>query len=334
MSADELLSQYNCSIADMEYILQFMKNQNISPQLALRRIKAYGTLEQKMEQSKDTKEKLEKLNSEVEEMNDELSKLQEDKERILAEKEELESKRKELEGERECLEKDQENLLIEKEALEGQTEQLKEEITEVKKRESSHDQEKLKLQDQISSLQQAFDKKEEESSDETVEFQNIFTRVNNVKDSLRSYASQNDVLSPFLFEIISLISRSIENNEKIPDDFLEKLQSTIGTVSETVVSSIAKETPIKEVVSEKKEERVLDEMTESVINLFIEYVEESQNNEDFRNRVGAMTDMDDSYELIGSIGLSQIYSYQMGDISMKDDLIALLKSWKESGIPR
>ncbi|MHA1911619.1 MAG: hypothetical protein ACTSYA_07970 [Candidatus Kariarchaeaceae archaeon] len=333
MSADELLSSYNCSIADIEYILQFMKNQNISPQLALRRIKAFSTLEQKMEQSKDTKEKLDKLNSEVEEMNEEVNKLQEDKERILAEKEELESQRTELEKERGRLEKDQENLLIEKEALEGQTLQLKEEITEVKQRESSHDQEKQKLQEQISSLQQAFDEKEEESLEEDEEFQNIFTRVDNVKESLRNYASQNDALSPFLFEIISLISRSIENNEKMPEDFLEKLQSTIGTVSETVAKD-SSEKEIKEAVSEKKEEKVLDEMTESVINLFIEYIEESQNNDDFRNRVGAMTDMDDSYELIGSIGLSQIYSYQMGDISMKEDLIALLNSWKESGIPR
>ena len=71
MSADELLTSYNCSIADMEYILQFMKNQKISPQLALRRIKAFDTLEQKMDQSKDTKEKLEKLKSEIEEMNEE-----------------------------------------------------------------------------------------------------------------------------------------------------------------------------------------------------------------------------------------------------------------------
>ncbi len=72
-SVEELLKKYNIQPHDLEYILNFMQKENISPQLAMRRIKLFEKLQEKMEQAQSD-DKVKELTSEL----DHLSKVVED----------------------------------------------------------------------------------------------------------------------------------------------------------------------------------------------------------------------------------------------------------------
>ena len=72
-SIDELLKKFNIQSHDLEYILNFMQKEGISPQLAMRRIKLFEKLQEKMSQTQSD-EKVRELTTEL----DQLSKLVED----------------------------------------------------------------------------------------------------------------------------------------------------------------------------------------------------------------------------------------------------------------
>ena len=64
ISVEELLKKYNIQPHDLEYILNFMQKENISPQLAMRRIKLFEKLQEKMEQAQSD-DKVKELTSEL-----------------------------------------------------------------------------------------------------------------------------------------------------------------------------------------------------------------------------------------------------------------------------
>ena len=45
----ELLESHNMTVADLEYIVRYLTNEKITPQLAMRRIKSFEALKTKLE---------------------------------------------------------------------------------------------------------------------------------------------------------------------------------------------------------------------------------------------------------------------------------------------
>lgn len=137
ISIEELLKKYSIQPHDLEYILNFMQKENISPQLAMRRIKLFEKLQEKMSQTQSD-EKVRELTTEL----DQLSKLVEDlqKEKVDLDKE-IEDTRLQQDlfnAEREELKLQMHALMgsiesIETEAEKGE-EKLKEENQELKKK--------------------------------------------------------------------------------------------------------------------------------------------------------------------------------------------------------
>jgi len=137
ISIEELFKKYSIQPHDLEYILNFMQKENISPQLAMRRIKLFEKLQEKMSQTQSD-EKVRELTTEL----DQLSKLVEDlqKEKVDLDKE-IEDTRLQQDlfnAEREELKLQMHALMgsiesIETEAEKGE-EKLKEENQELKKK--------------------------------------------------------------------------------------------------------------------------------------------------------------------------------------------------------
>lgn len=85
---EELLAEYNIQLMDLEYILNFMKKENISPQLAMRRVKLFEKLQEKMSQVQSD-EKVQELTSELDHLSKIVEDLQEEKDKLQEEKMQL-----------------------------------------------------------------------------------------------------------------------------------------------------------------------------------------------------------------------------------------------------
>jgi len=85
---EELLAEYNIQLMDLEYILNFMKKENISPQLAMRRVKLFEKLQEKMSQVQSD-EKVQELTSELDHLSKIVEELQEEKDKLQEEKMQL-----------------------------------------------------------------------------------------------------------------------------------------------------------------------------------------------------------------------------------------------------
>ncbi|MHA2251544.1 MAG: hypothetical protein ACXAD7_14365, partial [Candidatus Kariarchaeaceae archaeon] len=86
-------------------------------------------------------------------------------------------------------------------------------------------------------------------------------------------------------------------------------------------------------VKEKPESKV-DKKTLQILNLFLDFIEEADDDKNFQDRISTISEMDEAYEHLGSIGLSQIYSFVSKGVEKKEELIKLLNSWKLDGVPR
>ncbi len=109
VSIDELLKKHNLQPHDLEYILNFMKKEEISPQLAMRRIKLFEKLQEKMEQAQSD-DKVQELTSEL----DHLSKVVED---LQKEKTELDKEIEETRLEQDLFNAEREELKMQMHAL-------------------------------------------------------------------------------------------------------------------------------------------------------------------------------------------------------------------------
>jgi len=106
-SIDELLKKYNIQSHDLEYILNFMQKEGISPQLAMRRIKLFEKLQEKMSKTQSD-EKVRELTTEL----DHLSKLVED-----------------LQNEKSDLDKEIEDTRLQQDLFNAEREELKMQMT-------------------------------------------------------------------------------------------------------------------------------------------------------------------------------------------------------------
>jgi hypothetical protein len=96
------------------------------------------------------------------------------------------------------------------------------------------------------------------------------------------------------------------------------------------------EAPIKVKPKEKeksKEEKTQEQLTKEILNHFVDFIGEASTDDGFRERIKVICDTDEAYQYLGSIGLSQIYSYGTKGVNKKDELLKLLETWKKSGVP-
>ncbi|MCG3215173.1 MAG: hypothetical protein KAS63_00505 [Candidatus Heimdallarchaeota archaeon] len=110
ISIEELFKEFNIQPHDLEYILNFMQKENISPQLAMRRIKLFEKLQEKMEQAQSD-DKVQELTSEL----DHLSKVVED----------LQTERDALQNEKIELDKEIEDTRLQQDLFNAEREELK-----------------------------------------------------------------------------------------------------------------------------------------------------------------------------------------------------------------
>ncbi len=138
-SLEDMLKKYAIQIHDLEYILNFMQKESISPQLAMRRIKLFEKLQEKMSQT-HSDDKVKELTSEL----DHLSKLVEE---LQTEKVELDKEIEDTRLEHDLFNAEREELKIQMHALMGSIETIE---TEAEKEEEKLDEENQNLKKKIS----------------------------------------------------------------------------------------------------------------------------------------------------------------------------------------
>ncbi len=84
----------------------------------------------------------------------------------------------------------------------------------------------------------------------------------------------------------------------------------------------------------KKDTPAVDENTKKVLKLFAEFIDEATSTKNFHDRISSVCDMDEAYEVLGSIGLSKIYGYIGKPLDKKKEVIELLNKWAVEGVPR
>lgn len=126
---EELLSKYAIQLMDLEYILNFMKKENISPQLAMRRIKLFEKLQEKMSQVQSD-EKVQELTSELDHLSKIVEELQEEKDKLQEEKMQLDKAIEDSKLQQDLYDAEREELKMQMSALLGSVGALEEEYSE------------------------------------------------------------------------------------------------------------------------------------------------------------------------------------------------------------
>ncbi len=139
ISIEELLKKYSIQPHDLEYILNFMQKENISPQLAMRRIKLFEKLQEKMSKTQSD-EKVRELTTEL----DQLSKLVED---LQKEKVDLDKEIEDTRLQQDLFNAEREELKLQMHALMGSIESIE---TEAEKGEEKLQEENQELKKKIS----------------------------------------------------------------------------------------------------------------------------------------------------------------------------------------
>lgn len=326
----EILESHNMTVADLEYIVKYLTNENISPQLAMRRIKSFEALKTKLEDtsSQQTITELEEELAKKEKLlEDELAK----KERLLAE---------------ELAKKDQEvkQILDDKSSLESEKNAL-ENLSDL------FESEREELRNQLNLMQEMSETAVVEEVSTSSSAGPLIESVARFQIDLQELIREKSDLQSYLFPITEVLQNLIDNPQNysfnqnkyishLPIE-TEKVKPSQpvqrATVSQTSSSNLGS-TPKKSIVTQKPEKTKIkpgpSDKVLQILNLFLDFVGEAKTDKDFKNRVETICDMDEAYEHMGGIGLSQLYSFASKDLSKKDELVKLIEAWKIDGVPR
>ncbi len=320
----KVLDDSQISISDIHFIIKYLKKEDISAQLAMRRIKSFDKLQEKLNDNKDKEE--------IKILNEKLANAK----TLIAD----------TEKKYELLQKDTEEWENKSNLLQSETEQLKEQL------------------EMLQELHMADIEKEDKEQQEMVD------SINSFIDELKLISSNNKtievILTPILTNIKMLLEEKSSNFEK--DKYISLIEEIIlksakkyfednkerfipKEEEKKVSQPIIKQTPVtstpsklntsykvnkpKPIVKKKivEEENKVSEQTIKVLNLFLDFIDEANTKDEFQKRVAAICDTDEAYEHLGSIALSQVYSFSSKDLSKKPQLVKLLKSWMKTGVP-
>ncbi|MHA1259578.1 MAG: hypothetical protein ACTSSG_05830 [Candidatus Heimdallarchaeaceae archaeon] len=222
ISVEELIKQYNLQPHDLEYILNFMKKENISPQLAMRRIKLFEKLQEKMEQAQSD-DKVKELTSEL----DHLSKVVED----------LQAERDALQQEKEKLDKEIEDTRLQQDLFNAEREELK-----------------MQMHALMSSIESIETEAEEGEEKLQVENQELKKKVSvmesacrTLKDKLEKLSSQNPSLKNFVKNLTTSLSSIIEG-QQLPANVVFNVPSEL-IVSSSKVSTKPSSPQVEQVMT-------------------------------------------------------------------------------------
>lgn len=225
-SIEELLSKYNLQPHDLEYILAFMQRENITPQLAMRRIKLFEKLQEKMSKTQEDK-KVKELTNELDHLSKIVEELQAERESLVKEKEKLQ---KEIEESR----IQQDLFQAEREELKMQMKALMESISSIESESESEDTLKQEIQELKKNL-------------------NVVTAgIQTLKDELKQLSAQKPEVKNFIFELEGLLERIIKQSP-LPTGIASQLATAIGTISQVETTF---ETPLEAEVKEDEEETI------------------------------------------------------------------------------
>lgn len=233
-SIEELLSKYNIQLHDLEYILTFMQKENITPQLAMRRIKLFEKLQEKMAKAQED-EKVRELTSELDHLSKIVEDLQAEKEKLQKEIEESKRQQDLFEAEREELKLQMKALMESIPAMEADTEteeELQKENQELKKN--------LNL---------------------------VTAGIRTLKDELNNLSEKRPEVKNFIFEINGLLGQILKYSTP-PKGIADQLSTALGTI-ETKVTE-----PVEEQVVEEKIEKPMEETISPEQIKFIRKTEE------------------------------------------------------------
>ncbi|RMG35574.1 MAG: hypothetical protein D6732_09225, partial [Methanobacteriota archaeon] len=202
---EEVLRSNNIDPADILFIVNYMKKEKMSPQLAMRRIKAFEKLKTKLEE-KTTAEKMK---------NEHLAKELSQK---TAEIEQLKGMLEDANNRLEELGQEVQRYSEEKISLETKSELLDSEVEELRT------QLMMMAQETQSGLGEEFD-----------ELQNSVTRsVSSIINGLKILMAEHEELMDFFLPLIDELSLALsdpENYQFDPDDFKEAIQEFIDILS-------------------------------------------------------------------------------------------------------
>ncbi|MHA1304817.1 MAG: hypothetical protein ACTSQE_09750 [Candidatus Heimdallarchaeaceae archaeon] len=215
LSPEELIRKYKIPLHELEFILNFMKKRNITPQLAMRRIQLYEKLEEKMKQTQPS-EKVDELTRELDHVSKLLEELKAEKEALDKEIEEKRLQEELFQAEREEL-KLQMNALMESMQDMGMTEEEEQEIIK----------ENQKLKKKLSV---------------------IIAGCETLKEKIKEITLNHPNLQPFCSTLSGFLSTVIEGKE-IPKETKFDIPADL-IVTETKTAPATKEEPM---VAPKKE---------------------------------------------------------------------------------
>ncbi|MDH5400883.1 MAG: hypothetical protein OEY49_00210 [Candidatus Heimdallarchaeota archaeon] len=319
----EKLKETGITIADLDFIINFMTNEKISPQLAMRRIKSFEQLKAKLEDDTE-KRSIEDLKIKLEQKDQELKSILTEKESIMEIQKNLETK--------------SELLNSENEELQHQIKLIQEMAIDTNQDETESVNE---YADSLNKILKDIDIIIERKEDLTailLPIHNILSLILsepdqynfNIEDYLTAI-EDNPIFSQQQLEPQSnLQDESDKVTEVIKKEDNEEKSVEI-TENNQITRNISKIEPKKEVKSKENE---IDAKVIQILDLFLDFISEASDDKSFKDRVSTICDMDEAYEYLGSIGLSQLYSYSTKGVEKQEELTKLIKSWKTDGVPR
>jgi len=139
-SIDDLFKKYNIQPHDLEYILNFMQKESITPQLAMRRIKLFEKLQEKMEQAQSD-DKVKELTMELDHLSKVVEELQADRDALQEEKANLDKEIEETKLQQDLYNAEREELKIQMHALMDSIETIEHEAEEGEEKLADENQE-------------------------------------------------------------------------------------------------------------------------------------------------------------------------------------------------
>ncbi|MHA2169579.1 MAG: hypothetical protein ACXAB7_06760 [Candidatus Kariarchaeaceae archaeon] len=340
-SLRELIAKHDMTVADLEFIVEYLVKENISPQLAMRRIKSFDALQAKMEDTSD-----QDAIQELKEKEKTLSEQLEEKEKILKEK--LDEQQKNLKA-----------LIDEKTAIEREKQDLENQT-------DLYDTEREELRNQLKMLQEMQMGPDDDDYDDDTRSRVLSQFLHDVEKIIMEKEELTSVLLP-LHESLSSILTEPDTFSFDKEDYLKTindfaLDTPTSKPIEAAPDATSKPKPVSEKISKRadkvpaedrpimkkpaekpkktkkpakeKPDAKVDAKTTQILNLFLDFITEAEEDKSFQDRISTISDMDEAYEHLGSIGLSQIYSFVSKGVDKKEELIKLLKQWKIEGVPR
>ncbi|MCH8906985.1 MAG: hypothetical protein IH840_07840 [Candidatus Heimdallarchaeota archaeon] len=330
-SLTELIDSHGMTLADLEYIVKYMVREKISPQLAMRRIKSFDVLKAKLEDNTDHEvimELKEQIDSQEKSYKIQLEELEGE---FIGQIDQKDSELKTLIDEKSSLEQITTDLESQSDLLESEREALRDQLKMLPGLELDEEEPTVAIQpleDLMSILAEI-----------TVKHADVKKILIPIQEALEEISGNQQEMT-FSFETFdNSIKNYISSQPKPQGDFASPSSSdSVSKESRIVSSSLAQtrkastEKPKNKPTKAAKKE--VDPKVIQVLDLFLDFVLEADNDKSFQDRISTISEMDEAYEHLGSIGLSQLYSFGTKGLRKKEELIKLLESWKITGVPR